>query len=151
MFKAYVPILAALVVILSAQLVYADYLTTSNGPIEVSFHYNDQVRTTVVNLGDFQDVFKPEELPERVVLEGYKIDIWVFTALQKLNLPFDGITKAEGTGFYKTVITEIDGYKNGSKCNWVYYVNGFKSPYTISTQLDDDVNTIKFVYECSKK
>lgn len=143
--KVFIQVLAA---IFFAQPVYADYLTTSNGPIEVSFYYNDQVRTTVVNLGDFQDIFKPEELPEHVGLEGYKIDIWVFTALQKLKLPFDGVTRGEG-GVYKTVITEIDGYKNGSKCNWIYYVNGFKSPYTISTQLDQDVKAIRFVYKCS--
>lgn len=133
-----------------AQFAYADYLTTAAGPIEVSFHYNSKIQKTVVDHSDFQTIFKVENLPKNVGLEGYKIDIWVFTALQKLKLPFDGITKSDGFS-YKTTITDVDGYKNNDQCRWIYYVNGYKSPYTISTQLDAGVEVIKFVYECSKK
>lgn len=147
LFKVSIQSLIIFFIVVLPRHAFSDRLVSSDGPIRVSFHYGDTVKETLLAHGDLYEIFQPEHLPKHLILSGYKIDIWVVTALQKLKLSFDGFTKRDGSSL-KTTITDIEGYKNNNKCRWVYYVNGFKSPYHISTQVDLDVETIKFVYEC---
>jgi len=94
-------------------------------PMRVSVHYDEAVGL----IG--------EKLP-------YKIDFWVRAAFAKAKARY---TIDENDG--KWVISAIDGVENGAAGRWVYFVNGFRSPYHINTQLADGVRSIRFVYTVS--
>lgn len=62
----------------------------------------------------------------------------------RLVIVFGGIEKAAGTvfGFRGGRIVEVDGIKNGSGKNWVYYVNGAKQtedPFLKSVLPGDEI------------
>ena len=88
------------------------------------------------------DAFRNRPLPAGVSPTVYKIDFWIYGALQVLEIPFKTKTVKGGT-----TIEQIGEAANGEKGKWVYYVNGIRSRYHINTQLDLEVDTIKFVYE----
>ena len=90
-----------------------------------------------------------QPLPKNIYVDNYKIDWWVYGALQYFNLPFEVRTEGE-TGLWKSVITKIGEYSNGAEGTWVYFVNGIKSKYHISTQLDEGLNCIIFIFKKTK-
>ena len=82
-------------------------------------------------------------------MDDYKIDWWVFAALQDLDLPFRTKTTGKTGGPWKTTILRIGNYSTGPNGRWVYFVNGIRSRYDISTQTDSELKEIKFVYEAT--
>ena len=76
-------------------------------------------------------------LQENIRIESYKIDGWVYGALQYFNLPFVVETKGT-TGHWKRTITKIGEFANGPEGGWVYYVNDIKSKYHMEWLRKDD-------------
>ncbi len=73
------------------------------------------------------------------------IDFWIHGVLAKLKLPYREQVVNRRTG--ARAIVAIDGIENGAAGRWIYYVDGFRSPYHINTQLLAGVRSIRFVFE----
>ncbi len=113
----------------------------------VSFEFPDGTTNAItLTYNSVLDAFQKRPLPKGVSLAVYKIDFWVYGALQSLDLPFETKT-VRG----QTAIVRISKTANGSGGEWIYYVNGIRSPYHINTQLDAEVKKIRFVFKKIKK
>lgn len=131
----------------------ADHPTAADprSEIRVAFQFpGSAVKQTTLTVVRCYEIFRRKPLPKDVRVDDYKIDWWVFAALQDLNLPFTTRTVGKTGGPWKTAIVSIGDYATGPRGKWVYFVNGTRSRYEISTQADADVKEIKFVYEPSK-
>jgi hypothetical protein len=118
---------------------------TANGETNVSVSFEFPGGTTnIISLtyDSALDAFKKKPLPEDVAPTPYKIDLWVYAALQALNLPFKTKTVRGDTA-----IEQVAKTSNGPDGEWIYYVNGMRSRYHINTQLDERVKTIRFVFK----
>jgi hypothetical protein len=115
----------------------------SQGPISVSFIYSNEKsdETTLGNM-EIHKILKDKPLSKDIRITGYKIDFWIYGALQKLSISFK-----QEINNGKVTITKIGEITNSEEGKWVYYVNGKKSSYNINTQTDEGVKTIKFVFE----
>ena len=115
--------------------------------VEISFVFPDgSVREIKLSHMDVGNILRDKPLEQDIYVDTYKIDWWVYGALQHLELPFVVETKGR-TGYWESTITKIGDHASGSEGKWVYYVNGLKSKYHISTQLDRGIKHITFVYE----
>jgi uncharacterized membrane protein YkvA (DUF1232 family) len=136
-----------------AGIAYADHPTLSDfrNQINVRFEFpGGLIKETNLTVSRCSEIFKQKPLPKDVWVDSYKIDWWVFAALQDLDLPFKTVTAGKSGGFHETTILQIGEHRSGPKGKWVYFVNGFQSPYHISTQTDGGIKNIKFVYEETK-
>ncbi|MHC1727298.1 MAG: hypothetical protein AB9866_15045 [Syntrophobacteraceae bacterium] len=136
-----------------ASFAHADHNTLADfrRQINVKFEFpGGTVKETTLTVNRCHEIFKKKPLPKGVWVDDYKIDWWVFAALQDLNLPFKAETTGKTGGPWKTTILQIGEYPSGPQGTWIYYINGIKSPYHISTQEDSGLMSIKFVYKASK-
>lgn len=111
--------------------------------VTVSFEFPDRT-TNAITLTYISalDTFQKRPLPKGVSPTYYKIDFWIYAALQSLDLPFE--TKSVRG---ETTIVRVSKTANGSDGEWIYYVNGIRSRYHINTQLDAEVKKIRFVFK----
>jgi len=114
--------------------------------VSVSFEFPDGT-TNVMTLTyrSALDAFKKNPLPESVSPTPYKIDFWIYAALQSRDLPFKTKTVRGDT-----TIEQVAKTTNGPDGEWIYYVNGIRSRYHINTQLDEGVKKIRFVFKRNK-
>jgi hypothetical protein len=135
-------------------IVYADHPSARGrmrSPVNVRFELpGGVVKETNLDATRCYDIFKQKPLDKDVWVDSYKIDWWVFAALQDLGLSFKTKTTGKTGGPWETTILQIGDYASGQKGKWVYYVNGIRSRYHISTQTDEDLKNIRFVYEETK-
>lgn len=128
---------------LLCSVTFADHPQSTQGPVKVSFVFPDgALREITLTYKDCADIFKQRPLPKHIPVEYYKIDWWIYAALQSLDIDFEIQSKNK-----RTSIIRIDKYENDTNGKWVYFVNGTRSRYHINTQLDEDVKIIKFVFE----
>jgi hypothetical protein len=133
----------AVIIVALCSISFADHPQSTEGPVTVSFHFPDgSAKEVTLTYKECSDIFVQKPLPKFIPVESYKVDWWIFAALQKLDLQFEIETVKK-----RTSITRIGEYKNDEKVKWIYYVNGVRSRYHINTQLDEDVKTIKFDFE----
>jgi hypothetical protein len=146
--------LLLLVAFCYASIVYADHpsaLGPISHPINVRFEFpGGVVKETDLSARRCDEILGKKPLPKDVWVDSYKIDWWFFAALQDLDLPFKTKTIGKTGGPWETTILQIGDYESGLKGKWVYYVNGIRSRYHISTQTDEDLKSIRFVYEANK-
>jgi hypothetical protein len=132
---------------------YSDHPTSIEDPnqkVEISFIFpNGSVYESNFSYFDIQNILLKNPLNKDIYVDNYKIDWWVYGALQHFKLPFEVNTKGR-TGYWESVITKIGDYTNGSEGNWAYYVNNIKSNYHISTQTDQGLKRIKFIFTKAK-
>ena len=130
---------------------YGDY-NISGGPITIIFEFPDgKEKETKITFPEIYEILEKRPLSKNLYVADYKIDIWIYASLQKLVLPFE-VKTIHNTkkGLFESTVTKIGRYKNGDKGIWIYYVNGVKSPYQISTQLAAGVKQIKFAFKMTK-
>jgi hypothetical protein len=131
---------------------FADHPTSADprSQVKVSFQFPDAtIKQTTLTIFRCSAILREKPLPKDVWVDDYKIDWWVFAALQDLGLPFKTKTIGKTGGPWKTTIIQIGDYPTGPNGRWVYFVNGARSRYDISTQTDSDLKEIRFVYEPS--
>lgn len=111
--------------------------------VMVSFEFPDGTTNAItLTYNSVLDAFQNRPLPKGVSPTVYKIDFWVYGALQSLDLPFETKT-VRG----QTTVVRVSKTANGSEGAWIYYVDGIRSPYHINTQLDAEVKKIRFVFK----
>ena len=150
------PLLRTLLVLLAlliAAPAFADHPTGADprSEVKVSFQFPDAtVRQTTLTIFRCSSILRQKPLPKDVWVDDYKIDWWVFAALQDLDIPFNTKTVGKTGGTWKTTIVQIGDYSTGPNGRWVLFVNGTRSRFDISTQTDSDLREIRFVYEHAK-
>ncbi|NLB55458.1 MAG: hypothetical protein GX811_06795 [Lentisphaerae bacterium] len=134
--------------LLYANLCFADHPTLNTEKnVNVTFLFPDSTNKSVaLTKDDVNQALKEKPLPKDLHIDTYKIDWWIFGALQKLDIPFKAKTEGK-TGNWKTTIIKIGDLSNGADGEWIFYVNGIRSKYYVSTQLDSEVKSIKFEYK----
>jgi hypothetical protein len=135
-----------------AGITYADHPTLADfrSQINVRFEFPEgSIKETTLTVSRCSEIFKQKPLPTDVRVDDYKIDWWIFAALQDLDLPFKTKTIGKTGGPWETTILQIGEHQSGPKGKWVCFVNGIRSPYNISTQTDGGIKSIRFVYEKS--
>jgi len=131
-----VTILLLVVVFLASGALSA--ATPADRPVAVSFVFpNGVTRSTELTEAEVRSL-----LHENF---GYMIEWWVRGALVKLSLPHV-ITVVDQQSKAKAV-TSINGIANGSSGRWVLYVDGIRSRYDINTQVRQNEQQIRLVYE----
>ena len=130
--------------LLSASLCVASFpIGNSETNVTVSFEFPDRTTNAItLTYSSALDAFKRKPLPKGVSPTYYKIDFWIYAALQSLDLPFETKTVRGDT-----TIVQIAKTANGGDGEWIYYVNGIRSRYHINTQLDMDAKRIRFVFK----
>ena len=130
--------------LLSASVCVASFpIANSETNVTVSFEFPDGTTNAITLTYDSAlDAFKKTPLPKHVSPTYYKIDFWIYAALQSLDLPFE-IKTVRG----QATIARISKTASGPDGEWLYYVNGIRSRYHINTQLDVDVKKIRFVFK----
>lgn len=130
--------------VLGSSLCFASHPSANTRTnVTVSFVFpNGSTKQKIMTYDSVLDAFRKKHLPAGVSPSGYKVDFWIYGALQALEIPFTAKTMKG-----QTTIEQIGEASNGTKGNWVYYVNGIKSRYHINTQMDLDVDIIKFIFK----
>jgi hypothetical protein len=131
----------------------ADHPTAADlrSQVNVRFEFpGGFTKETTLTVFRCREIFKQKPLSKDVWVDNYKIDWWVFAALQDLGIPFKTKTIGNTGGLWKTTILQIGEHRSGPKGEWIYYVNGIRSRYNISAQTDESLKSIKFVYEVNK-
>ena len=134
--------------VLSVTFCFADHPTlNSEKNITISFIFPDGTNKSVsLTYTDVNSILREKPLPKDLYVDTYKIDWWIFGALQKLDIPFNVNTEGQ-VGKWKTTIVKIGKLSSGPDGEWIYYINGIRSQYHISAQIDSGVKTIKFEYK----
>jgi hypothetical protein len=136
-----------------ATFVYADHPSAADPRQQVSIRFEFPGRVakeTKFDMFRCGEILGKKPLTKDVWVDNYKIDWWVFAALQDLGLSFKAKTVEKNYGLRETTILRIGEYESGAKGEWMYYVNGIRSRYHISTQTDENLKSIRFVYEETK-
>jgi hypothetical protein len=130
--------------------VLADHPSSIGDPnkkVEISFEFPDgAIKKGTFSYYDIQSILNQKPLSKSVYVDNYKIDWWIYGALQYFDLHFEVRTTGK-TGYWESTITEIGNYSNGKKGKWVYSVNDILSKYHISTQTDKGIKKIQFIYK----
>jgi hypothetical protein len=145
--------LLSLFAIFVAGMAYADHPTLADfrNQVHVRFEFpGGLIKESTLTVNRCSEIFKQKPLPNNVWVDSYKIDWWVFAALQDLDLFFKTETTGKSGGPRETTLLQIGEYQSDSKGKWVYFVNGIRSPYDLSTQTDEGLKNIKFVYKENK-
>jgi hypothetical protein len=130
--------------LLSAPQCLASFpIGNSETNVTVSFEFPDGTTNAItLTYNSALDAFRKRPLPREVSPTVYKIDFWIYAALQSLDLHFETKT-VRG----QAMIVRISQTASGPDGEWIYYVNGIRSPYHINTQLDDAVKKIRFTFK----
>ena len=143
-------LLSVVVLAMIISPVFGEYHISGNRmTVHIQFPEGDE-HTIDMTFGELVVMLQDTPFAPELYVANYKIDIWVYAALYQLDLPFDVSTVRHPHEVYESTITKIGEYQNGENGVWVYYVNGIRSPYHISTQLADDVHDIRFVYHAQE-
>lgn len=74
----------------------------------------------------------------------YMLLSWARAALSRLGLSHETDSGESPSGI---AIISIDGVGNDEEGAWVYFANGFRSPYSLDTQLFEGVERLEFRFE----
>jgi hypothetical protein len=111
--------------------------------VTVSFEFPDGTTNAItLTYNSALDAFRKKPLSKKVSPTYYKIDFWIYAALQSLDLRFETKT-VRG----ETTIVRISQTASGPDGEWIYYVDGIRSRYHINTQLDAEVKKIRFLFK----
>ena len=108
------------VVAIQASCLLADHNTANSltGTVTVAFVFPDGTnRQASLTYGDVLRILTDNPVPKGVPIGDYKIDWWIFGALQHLKIPFE-VQKNEG----EVSFTKIGSYGNDATRRWVYYL-----------------------------